>query len=115
MHMDRDAAESLMYTIWIILCPHNSDIAYFSGIEDSISLAVDTQTRNMIVTGDINLNMLNEQTSRKTTDLCEQFSLYHTITEPTHFTEHSSSLLDIILTSDKSNIIYSGVTDHYLH
>ena len=95
--------------------PPNSDIAYFSGIEDSISLAVDTQIRNIIVTGDFNLNMLNEQTSRKITDLCEQFSLYQTITEPTHFTENSSSLIDIILTSDKSNIIYSGVTDPFLH
>ena len=95
--------------------PPNSDIAYFSGIEDSISLAVDTQIKNIIVTGDFNLNMLNEQTSRKITDLCEQFSLYQTITEPTHFTENSSSLIDIILTSDKSNIIYSGVTDPFLH
>ena len=32
----------------------------------------------------------------------------------THFTENSS-LIDIILTSDKSNIIYSGVTDPFLH
>ena len=95
--------------------PPNSDIVYFSGIEDSISLAVDTQIRNIIVTGDFNLNMLNEQTSRKTTDLCEQFSLYQTIIEPTHFTENSSSLIDIILTSDKSNINYSGVTDPFLY
>ena len=67
--------------------PPNSDIAYFSGIEDSISLAGDTQIRNIIVTGDFNLNMLNEQISRKITDLCEQFSLCKTIAEPTHFTE----------------------------
>ena len=81
--------------------PPNSDPAYFSGIEDSITLAVDTQIRNITVTGDFNFNVLNEQSFRKITDLCEQFSLYQTITEPTHFTEHSSSLIDIILTSDK--------------
>ena len=47
----------------------NSDIANFSGIEDFISLAMDTQIRNIIVTGDFNLNMLNEQTSMKITGL----------------------------------------------
>ena len=36
------------------------------------------------------------------------------MTEPTHSTESPSSLLDIILTGDKSNLIYSGVTDPFL-
>ena len=94
--------------------PPNSDMAYFSRIEDSILLALDTQIRNIIVTGDFNFNMLSDQTSKKVTDICEQFSLYQTITEPTHFTENSSSLIDIILTSDKNNLIYSGVTDPFL-
>ena len=58
--------------------------------------------------------MLSDQTSKKVTDICEQFSLYHTIKEPTHFTENSSSLIDIILTSDKNNLIYSGVTEPFL-
>ena len=57
--------------------------------------------------------MLSDQTSKKVTDICEQFSLYQTITEPTHFTEKSSKLIDIILTSDKNNLIYSGVTDPF--
>ena len=34
--------------------------------------------------------------------------------EPTHFTENSSSLIDIILTSDKNNLIYSGVAEPFL-
>ena len=67
-----------------------------------------------IVTGDFNLDMLCNHTSRKVFELCEQFSLYQTITEPTHYTENSSSLIDIILTSDKSNLIYSGVAEPFL-
>ena len=39
--------------------PPNSDPVYFSGIEDSISLAVDTQIRNIFVTGEFNFHMLN--------------------------------------------------------
>ena len=95
--------------------PPNSNAAYLASIEDSISLALDTQINNIIVTGDFNLDMLNNNTSRKVSELCEQFSLYQTITEPTHFTENSSSLIDIILTSDKSNLIYSGVAEPFLH
>ena len=93
----------------------NSDALYLSAIEDSISLALDTQISNIIVTGDFNLNVLNPHTSNKIPDICPQFSLYQTITEPTHFTEHSSSLIDVVFTSDNSNILYSGVAEPFLH
>ena len=95
--------------------PPNSDMSYYSSIEDSISLAMDTQINNIIITGDFNLDMLSHQTARKVSELCEQFSLSQTITEPTHYTEHSSSLIDLILTSDKGNLIYSGVAEPFLH
>ena len=95
--------------------PPNSDALYLSAIEDSISLALDTQISNIIVTGDFNLNVLNPHTSNKISDICTQFSLYQTITEPTHFTEHSSSLIDLVFTSDNSNILYSGVAEPFLH
>ena len=94
--------------------PPNSDAAYLSNIEDSISLALDTQINNIIITGDFNLDILWHPTSRKVSELCEQFSLHQTITDPTHFTENSSSLIDIILTSDKNNLIYSGVAEPFL-
>ena len=63
----------------------------------SISLALGTQISNIIVTGDFSLNVLNPHTSNKISDICIQFSLYQTITEPTHFTEHSSSLIEIVI------------------
>ena len=37
--------------------------------------------------------------------------MYQTITEPTHFNEHSSSVKDVVFT----NILYSGVAEHFLH
>ena len=58
--------------------------------------------------------MLNTQISVKIRDLCEQFSLEQVINEPTHYTEHSSSLLDVILTSNKDHLILSGVGDPFL-
>ena len=77
--------------------PPNSDANYYSSIEDSIHLAVDTGLNDIIVTGDFNFNLLSTQTSRKIEYFCTQFSLYQSIDQPTHFTDNSSSLLDISL------------------
>ena len=46
---------------------------------------------------------------------CTQFALFQAINEPTHFTETSSSLLDIILVSNYSHLIVSGVGDPFLN
>ena len=56
--------------------PPNSDSNYLSDIEDSIALAVDSPgISGVIITGDLNLNVLNPQTARKTDSVCTQFSL----------------------------------------
>ena len=94
--------------------PPSSDAAYFSAMEDSISLAIDSGISDIIVTGDFNYNMLNPLLTSKIQDLCQQFSLKQTIAEPTHFTEHSSSLLDLILTNNENHLIISGVGDPFL-
>ena len=95
--------------------PPSADALYFSSIEDSIHLAVDTGINDIIITGDFNYNMLNAHTSNKIKSICEQFSLTQTIDNPTHFTEHSSSLIDIILTNNETNMVYSGVGDPFLN
>ncbi len=58
--------------------------------------------------------MGNTQLSRKINSLCQLFSFTQCITEHTHFTENSSSLLDIILTSSPNIIASSGVYDPFL-
>ena len=47
--------------------------------------------------------------SSKITPLLSQFSLTQMIDEPTHFTESSSSLLDLFITNDAHIINYCGV------
>ena len=89
--------------------PPNSDANYNLDIENSLYLAFDTDIFDIVVTGDLNLNVLNPLTS------CTQFSLYQTIDQPTHFTEHSSSLIDILLVSNKEHLILSGVGDPFLN
>ena len=95
--------------------PPNSNGQYFTNIEDSISLAIDTGKSNIIVTGNFNFNILNAQARRKIDMLCTQFSLHQPIDQPTHCTEHYSSLIDIILVSNKENLIFSGVGDPFLN
>ena len=77
--------------------PPNSDQLYYNSLEDSIHLTIDTGIDDVIITGDLNLNMSNPQSARKVQSLSEQFSLRQCISEPTHFTEHSSLLIDILL------------------
>ena len=94
--------------------PPNSDQMYHSLIEDSIHLAIDSGIVDVIVTGDFNYNLMNDVTNRKIVSICQQFSMHQYITEPTHFTENSHSLLDIILVSNKNSIITCGVGDPFL-
>ena len=95
--------------------PPNSDLAYYSLIENSLHLAVDSGINDIIITGDFNFNMLHPQSSRKIHSFCTQFALFQAINEPTHFTETSSSLLDILLVSNNSHLIVSGVADSFLN
>ena len=95
--------------------PPNSDANYFTNIEDSLALAVDTAISDMIVTGDFNLNILSARTSRKIESLCLQFSFFQAIDQPTHFTENSSSIIDLLLVSNKDHLLLSGVGDPFLY
>ena len=45
--------------------PPNANANYFSNIEDTIALAVDTNINDIIITGDFNLNVMNQEASRK--------------------------------------------------
>ena len=98
------------------IVPQNSDSNYFSDIEDSVALAVDTPgISEIIITGDFNLNVLHPQTARKINSICTEFSFYQSISQPTHFTENSSSLIDILLVNNKNYLIVSGVGDPFLN
>ena len=93
----------------------NSDAAYLSSIEDSVDLTTDTGISDIIITGDFNLNINNHNTLKKKIEtLCSQFSLYQFIDEPTHFTEHFSSIIDLVFATNKDSVILSGVGDPFL-
>ncbi|MEW8544385.1 MAG: reverse transcriptase family protein [Candidatus Thiodiazotropha sp.] len=93
--------------------PPNSNAAYFELINESIDRAYNTNILDIIILGDFNFNMsLNN--NNKMTDLLLDFNLKQLINEPTHFTETSSSLIDLILVRNNANILSSGVTDPFI-
>ena len=95
--------------------PPNSDIAVLTNIENSIDLAIDTEISDIIILGDFNLDMNKPNTSNKINNICQQYNLHQLIREPTHFTERSSSIIDLILVSDPRNLLLSGVGDPFLN
>ena len=59
------------------------------------------------------MNMLNVN-NNKIKDLMQEYSMKLLITEPTNFTEHSSTLIDLILVRNTSNILTGGVIDTFI-
>ena len=62
--------------------PPNSAQEVLSSIEDSISLAFDTNIQHILITGDFNLDILKQSSNKKVLDLCQHFSLDQLINEP---------------------------------
>ena len=94
--------------------PPNSSPQTLSSIEDSISLALDSNIKDIFITGDFNLDTQKAATNQKIINICQYFNLDQLIVEPTHFTESSSSILDLVFTTNKCNILSSGVGDPFL-
>ena len=90
--------------------PPNSNAAYFNLILESIDRAYNTNIHDIIITGDFNYNMLLNNTN-KMSDLLLQLNLSQLITDETHFTETSASLIDLIMVRNRNNILTSGVAE----
>ena len=58
--------------------------------------------------------MLKDNSQKKVNNICQYFGLESIIREPTHFTEKSSSLIGLFLTTDKNNVRLSGVGEPIL-
>ena len=87
--------------------PPNADSDCYTAIETSLNLAVDNGFNDLIVTGDFNFNMLIPNTARKINSLCSQFAFQQSVDGPTHYTETSLSLIDLILTCTQPKYSYS--------
>ena len=100
--------------VGIFYRPPNSNALVLSNIENSIGMAVDTGINDIIIIGDFNINILNEYSARKVTELCQQYNLSQIINEPTNYTETSSSIIDLIMVSNLHSVDMSGVREPFL-
>lgn len=87
---------------------------------DNFSQAL-TLGKPLMITGDLNCNLLEPSCSEAIAllDFCKSINLTQLIKEPTRVTETSSTLLDVIITSNTNLVESSGVlpchiSDHYL-
>ena len=83
-------------------------------IETSIGLAFDTTINDVIVVGDFNLDMQKLTSRRKIKTLCQMYNRSNIISEPTHFTESSSSLIDLFLVTNKITYFLVVLANHSL-
>ena len=58
--------------------------------------------------------MLQEISARKVNGLCTQNNLTQIIIEPSHYTEHSTSVIDLIFVSNQESILISGTGEPFL-
>ena len=94
--------------------PPNSTIELFHYFEEFLKLA-DIENKQLIITGDLNCNLLEQARSTSRAKLLEIFDLYllkQHIQSPTRVTVWSQSLIDVIITSiDDNKIIDSGALE----
>ena len=93
--------------------PPNSSVDYFHLISESIDRAHITNINDIIIVGYFNYNMLFNENNR-VNDLLQLYGLKQLIKEATHYTEHSASLIDLIMVRNESNILTSGVADPFI-
>ena len=101
------------YLIGTFYRPPNSTSDMWDLLEHSIELAIDTQIKNIIITGDLNENQLvSGNTYIKS--ILTNYSLHQLINDPTSITETSATLIDVIITNNTNNIAYSKVCVPFL-
>ena len=89
--------------------PPNSNQDIWFKLENTFDMALnDNSVDYIMATGDLNENQFNSSNS-KIKSLLAQFSLIQLIDTPTHFTEHSSSLIDVFMTNNVNYVTYCGV------
>lgn len=83
-------------------------------LEDTLGLAT-TENNETLLVGDLNANFLPRQStdtcriSREVKDLLKGICMSQLIKEPTRITEHSCSLIDVILSTHPHNIPLTNV------
>ena len=88
---------------------------FISNFQSSIDSAIYTQHDHIFILGDLNDRCVEWNDDRPVSELGTQLkdlvtinNFYQIINEPTHFTDHSAYLLDIVITDSPDYVLSSG-------
>ena len=87
---------------------------YWDLIEQTFDNMSTSSIDDLVIFGDFNCNMLDDNSFNKMRQIACSYNLHQLINEPTNYTEHSSSLIDLILVSKPNNVLYSDVTSTFI-
>ena len=79
-----------------------------------------TYGKEVFIIGDLNCDILKDnQETRVLTSLCSSLNLTQLITSPTRVTPKSSTLIDVIMTTNtglvaESGVVENNISDHYM-
>lgn len=105
--------------------PNQDTVAEFTNYINNVTAALSKEKKDLVYLGDMNINLLNYATDRRTADYLDTLlshGLLPKITVPTRVTHEKGTLIDHIFlkTSDTSDDSVSGtlrcdITDHYMN
>ncbi len=93
--------------------PPDSNNNHWTLLQESIDRAFNQVCDNILVTGDFNINVHNS-TSNKISRLISSYNAEQLISTPTHYTEHSNSLIDLMFVKHTNQVITSFVADPFI-
>lgn len=91
--------QSLKIAVGTAYRPPWQDVDLFlDGITESVTSL--TGVDGIVLTGDFNINLLDRNSSRSKalSECIHSLSLEQLVTDPTHYTDHSSTLIDVVCT-----------------
>ena len=111
--MKQKQQKKLKLLIGGIYRPPNFNNSHWDLLEQSIDQAFTALYDNVLVTGDFNINIKGNE-SNKMSRLIQSYNEKQLISSDTHYTENSSSLIDLIFVKNTSHIIASFVADPFI-
>ena len=94
--------------------PPNSGSYYWDLIEQTFDNLCDSHITDLVILGDFNSDLLKPMHANRIQNLTNSYNLHQLIDEPTHYTENSSSLLDLTIVSKPENVVFSGVSSPFI-
>jgi hypothetical protein len=106
----------------IVICIYrspDSDVKIFLGILDDIISKIIKKGRFLVICGDLNINLLQENSHQKAVlSLLLSNNLLNTVACPTRVTTNSSSLIDVMIRNKicyhtTTKVVELGYSDHF--